>query len=627
MYSTNHTLNVQIAFQGGGAKIYALIAAAVALRELENENKIRVTRVSGSSAGAIVAALYASKVSSDQMRRYFATLPTKILSQKMPSKWGIALKILLGKPIINEFILREKLNEIVEFRNQKIGQFSSPKLIITCSDLKKNTQIVRSGDDDVINSLLDSCRIPFIFGNKDILLSDFYDGGITGNLPIDHLMTERNLYGPIIGFTFQKPLEKDIKNPFELLIQIINSALDSSVSKELKSTGAYSIELDGSGVKHIADFVQMARILDPNNSDTELIFKENYEITKNKLKRFHVYDSDKGYVTNRVTNLEEIIPGITTHANKGKWVINYKYTNISLVHRMQDEIEKYLLNNLSVNKFPIDEAYFDAIQRPELAMANDAYYTFPFFLSHIRHNFWGVIKYGNHRALGIVIDRGTKLKGDSGFNIKEILEPHKFNQNEQKENHTNDYWVDDVLRAIHASEGKLISLSGYLINEIIPLMLVMSGNSKAQYLYPKISKIVYPIFESKNETNKKDFKDLKQKYFNQNQASFANEDRMLLIMGLLNSFKESGPRESSIIFDLADYDIVHFMIEKLELPYDILKINHYLNIPVGIGFSLPTFGNIKEQHWESLKKISDKYLDPAKEDLMSIGIELNKEFD
>ncbi|MEI8288171.1 MAG: patatin-like phospholipase family protein [Verrucomicrobiota bacterium] len=47
--------NIQIAMQGGGAKLSALLAAMEALQSSQNKNEIRVTRISGTSSGAIVA--------------------------------------------------------------------------------------------------------------------------------------------------------------------------------------------------------------------------------------------------------------------------------------------------------------------------------------------------------------------------------------------------------------------------------------------------------------------------------------------------------------------------------------------------------------------------------------------
>jgi predicted acylesterase/phospholipase RssA len=51
---------LQIVFQGGGAKLCALMAVCDALREYEEKSYIQIKRVGGSSAGAIAAVMFAS---------------------------------------------------------------------------------------------------------------------------------------------------------------------------------------------------------------------------------------------------------------------------------------------------------------------------------------------------------------------------------------------------------------------------------------------------------------------------------------------------------------------------------------------------------------------------------------
>ena len=50
-------LNLQLAIQGGGAKIVALMATMEAIDDLQQSGKLRVTRIAGTSAGALVGAI------------------------------------------------------------------------------------------------------------------------------------------------------------------------------------------------------------------------------------------------------------------------------------------------------------------------------------------------------------------------------------------------------------------------------------------------------------------------------------------------------------------------------------------------------------------------------------------
>lgn len=46
-------LKIQLAIQGGGAKICSLLAAAEVIHDLETKREIQITRISGTSARAI----------------------------------------------------------------------------------------------------------------------------------------------------------------------------------------------------------------------------------------------------------------------------------------------------------------------------------------------------------------------------------------------------------------------------------------------------------------------------------------------------------------------------------------------------------------------------------------------
>lgn len=70
-------LNIQVAFQGGGAKIFALVAAAEVLKNFEREGRIQVTQIAGTSAGALVGTLYAAGVEPTLMRSKFGSFPIR----------------------------------------------------------------------------------------------------------------------------------------------------------------------------------------------------------------------------------------------------------------------------------------------------------------------------------------------------------------------------------------------------------------------------------------------------------------------------------------------------------------------------------------------------------------------
>lgn len=78
-------LRIQVAFQGGGAKIFALIAAAEVLKSFEREGRIEVTRIAGTSAGALVGTLYAAGVEPAVMRSELGSFPIRKLMTFRPA--------------------------------------------------------------------------------------------------------------------------------------------------------------------------------------------------------------------------------------------------------------------------------------------------------------------------------------------------------------------------------------------------------------------------------------------------------------------------------------------------------------------------------------------------------------
>ena len=85
---------IQLAIQGGGAKICDLLAAAEVVQELVAAGELQVTRVAGTSAGAIVACMIgAGKTATTfketlvrQGNSYLATIvPTNVAKAMLPN--------------------------------------------------------------------------------------------------------------------------------------------------------------------------------------------------------------------------------------------------------------------------------------------------------------------------------------------------------------------------------------------------------------------------------------------------------------------------------------------------------------------------------------------------------------
>src|SRR5687767_9462058 len=113
-------IKCQLAIQGGGAKLVALLAAMEAVQNLQDEGRIQVTRVAGTSAGAIVAALFAAETDlaaartrlvrtfGNDVARFFP--PPTIMKLVRTTWWS-------GKPLWNETDLRPILEPLFSEAN------------------------------------------------------------------------------------------------------------------------------------------------------------------------------------------------------------------------------------------------------------------------------------------------------------------------------------------------------------------------------------------------------------------------------------------------------------------------------------------------------------------------------
>jgi predicted acylesterase/phospholipase RssA len=116
---------IQVAIQGGGAKIWALLAAIEGLQELEAENVLRVTRIAGNSAGAIVACIFAGRIPANSVR----TILKMQFGEKLvrlfprPSPLNILRLFLTGKPLWDENALGKVLASL--FNEHHLFYFDS----------------------------------------------------------------------------------------------------------------------------------------------------------------------------------------------------------------------------------------------------------------------------------------------------------------------------------------------------------------------------------------------------------------------------------------------------------------------------------------------------------------------
>ncbi|MGV1914232.1 patatin-like phospholipase family protein [Rhizobium sp. 22-785-1] len=206
------TLPVQIAFQGGGARLALFYGAIKALQNLEKRELIRVTRVSGASAGAIAAALFAGRANIDALLMYHKSLDRNLVNEAFPdltqtgklaNYFNAAKTAFLNTKIGDEKAFAKILSGAFQAANvtaSTVDGLSIPCFINT-TDIIRHKSHYAEGGDPLIQALVDSAALPFLFRNG----GEKIDGGILDNLPIDVLRSNQELIpelGDILAISF-----------------------------------------------------------------------------------------------------------------------------------------------------------------------------------------------------------------------------------------------------------------------------------------------------------------------------------------------------------------------------------------------------------------------------------------
>ena len=233
---------VQLCLQGGAAKIPFLAAFVEAVEELHNHGKIRVTNVAGTSAGAIIGTLFAADVPMDSVRIRFLQAP---LEQIFPSRWWstIGWNIVNGQPIWDEDELRRFLAGLL--RASRLQLENPPKPLTTFNDILKHRGIrvrilatnltdgardVKESGDSLVNSMLDSAALPFLFRARNSPNGTVVDGGLSENLPSDLLSDDEN-DGPIVAVSFARTVGSPPQNLREYFMAVVGAGIDQGVDR------------------------------------------------------------------------------------------------------------------------------------------------------------------------------------------------------------------------------------------------------------------------------------------------------------------------------------------------------------------------------------------------------------
>jgi NTE family protein len=160
--------SIGLVLSGGGSKG---IAQAGALKFLEEQN-IKPTHIAGTSAGAIIAALYAFGKKPDEILEFFKSIYFFHWSHFTFKKAGI----------IDSLSFKSDFEKI--FKEAKIGDLNIPTHI-TATDLVKGKLKIFNNDTKITDAIIASSSYPGMLSPYELNGNLYSDGGILNHFPTD----------------------------------------------------------------------------------------------------------------------------------------------------------------------------------------------------------------------------------------------------------------------------------------------------------------------------------------------------------------------------------------------------------------------------------------------------------
>jgi predicted acylesterase/phospholipase RssA len=251
------SIKLQIAFQGGGAKLAALLAVVEEIQTLQRSSEIIVTRVSGTSAGAIAAALLAFDIDAGAIAQSLSAngsdyIERVIPASRYPRAQGLIPKlkmyknVIQSRPIANIQALREIIEELLSQKfNEEELSIKIP-LFVVAADLRKGekrTIEITEFGGPLFDALVDSCALPIFFRtSKHLAGSSLVDGGLLENLPVTELIDDEATFGEAIAVSFEENSNQFLADNFlQYSFGLLNAAILNSCKRATQLAGKHKV--------------------------------------------------------------------------------------------------------------------------------------------------------------------------------------------------------------------------------------------------------------------------------------------------------------------------------------------------------------------------------------------------
>jgi predicted acylesterase/phospholipase RssA len=249
------TIPLHFVFQGGGAKLGCLLAAADAIFENSARLGYTIKSVSGTSAGAIVGCMLATgedpKVFKSIIQEHgpgYVDLIAKPLSFR-----SMVWRAWWGSPFYDADQYTKFLDDI--FSSKLLSkQYTYAKdlapnidFYMHAVDIRDRKPVVYEAKDGrkIVDILLDSSGIPFVF--KTFSSSSVVDGGLVDNFPVNSIwekIDQQKMPGSIVGISFEPDkIEWSFKNPVEYARALLSTVIDNPVNTAIRKVDKHDVHL------------------------------------------------------------------------------------------------------------------------------------------------------------------------------------------------------------------------------------------------------------------------------------------------------------------------------------------------------------------------------------------------
>lgn len=250
-----------LALSGGGAKGFAHCGALKALEEFGLKPDI----ICGTSAGAIVGALYAA--GSD---------PVDISRMFMGKEFSNFVKMMIPKSGFFDH------SPFMDFLNQYLRVETFEKLdiplYVMASDLDNGKSTVFTSGE-IAPCVLASCCLPVIFNPVEINGTNYVDGGIFRNFPVVPI---RDICDEVIGINVSPIISEDYKkNMVSIALRAYNYMFRANTFED-KRLCDYLIEVEEARQYSTFDLENIDKIVTIGYDDTVKILENKYNLKRIK---------------------------------------------------------------------------------------------------------------------------------------------------------------------------------------------------------------------------------------------------------------------------------------------------------------------------------------------------------